>query len=269
MVGLYAEPKPKGFGFSDTAFRVFVLMASRRLEADRFFTDDYRPEVYTPEGIDWVEDNTMRSVLLRHFPELEPALEGVANPFAPLEVGRRRDGDRARRPQPRSRQGRSRPRVPAGRRRRAHARRDLAARPHGAGGGAAGTPRARRVDRRAAVRRRGRSPGDAYGFRGSSSSASCPASPSFSTTQETFGLLYHMLDARILVPRQDDEMGRHSTDCLVLGSCRTDLLNTIRVVALTEKLQRRVVRRGAYSLDPLVDLPEEGLVPLSSVAWHR
>lgn len=83
MVGLYAEPKPAGFGFSDTAFRVFVLMASRRLEADRFFTDDYRPEVYTQAGIDWVESNSMRSVLLRHFPELAPSLEGVANPFAP------------------------------------------------------------------------------------------------------------------------------------------------------------------------------------------
>ncbi|HET8529491.1 MAG TPA: peroxidase family protein, partial [Gaiellaceae bacterium] len=83
MVGLYAEPKPAGFGFSDTAFRVFVLMASRRLEADRFFTDDYRPEVYTQAGIDWVEANSMRTVLLRHFPELAPSLEGVANPFAP------------------------------------------------------------------------------------------------------------------------------------------------------------------------------------------
>ncbi len=83
MVGLYAEPCPKGFGFSDTAFRVFILMASRRLEADRFFTDDYRPEVYTAAGIEWVESNSMRSVLLRHFPELERALDGVANPFAP------------------------------------------------------------------------------------------------------------------------------------------------------------------------------------------
>jgi hypothetical protein len=83
MVGLYAEPCPEGFGFSDTAFRVFILMASRRLEADRFFTDDYRPEVYTQTGIDWVESNTMRSVLLRHCPELEPSLQGVANPFAP------------------------------------------------------------------------------------------------------------------------------------------------------------------------------------------
>jgi hypothetical protein len=85
MIGMYAEPKPEGFGFSDTAFRVFVLMASRRLEADRFFTDDYRPEVYTRAGIDWVERNSFRTVLLRHFPELAPALVGVANPFAPWQ----------------------------------------------------------------------------------------------------------------------------------------------------------------------------------------
>jgi hypothetical protein len=83
MVGMYAEPKPKGFGFSDTAFRVFILMASRRLKSDRFFTRDYRPEVYTQAGLDWVEDSSMRTVLLRHFPELEPALRGVKNPFAP------------------------------------------------------------------------------------------------------------------------------------------------------------------------------------------
>jgi hypothetical protein len=83
MIGMYAERKPKGFGFSDTAFRVFILMASRRLKSDRFFTRDYRPEVYTQAGLDWVETNSMRSVLLRHFPELEPALEGVENPFAP------------------------------------------------------------------------------------------------------------------------------------------------------------------------------------------
>jgi hypothetical protein len=83
MIGMFAEPKPKGFGFSDTAFRVFVLMASRRIEADRFFTVDYRPEVYTRAGIDWVENNTMKSVLLRHFPALEPRLRGVENAFAP------------------------------------------------------------------------------------------------------------------------------------------------------------------------------------------
>jgi hypothetical protein len=83
MIGMYAEKKPKGFGFSDTAFRIFILMASRRLESDRFFTSDYRPEIYTKEGIDWVEDNSMKTLLLRHFPELEPSLRGVDNPFAP------------------------------------------------------------------------------------------------------------------------------------------------------------------------------------------
>jgi Animal haem peroxidase len=83
MSGLYAEPFPKGFGFSDTAFRIFIVMASRRLKSDRFFTTDYTPQVYTEAGIDWVERNSMRSVLLRHFPQLEPALHGVENPFAP------------------------------------------------------------------------------------------------------------------------------------------------------------------------------------------
>jgi hypothetical protein len=85
QVGLMAETPPKGFGFSDTAFRIFILMASRRLKSDRFFTNDYTPEVYTPEGLDWVERNTMVDVLLRHHPELAPALEGSKNAFAPWQ----------------------------------------------------------------------------------------------------------------------------------------------------------------------------------------
>ena len=83
MVGLYAEPLPAGFGFSDTAFRVFILMASRRLKSDRFFTRDYRPEIYSQAGFDWINANTMKSVLLRHYPSLEPALRGVDNAFVP------------------------------------------------------------------------------------------------------------------------------------------------------------------------------------------
>jgi hypothetical protein len=83
MVGLYAEPLPKGFGFSDTAFRVFILMASRRLKSDRFFTRDYNAETYTQAGLDWIEESTMIDVLKRHYPELEPALHGVENAFAP------------------------------------------------------------------------------------------------------------------------------------------------------------------------------------------
>ncbi len=83
MVGLYAEPKPSGFGFSDTAFRIFILMASRRLNSDRFFTTDYTPRIYTQAGLDWIDDNDMSSVLLRHFPDLLPSLRNVENAFAP------------------------------------------------------------------------------------------------------------------------------------------------------------------------------------------
>ena len=90
MVGLYAEPLPKGFGFSDTAFRVFILMASRRLKSDRFFTRDYNAETYTQAGLDWIDETTMIDVLKRHYPELEPALRGVDNAFAPWT----RTGDR-------------------------------------------------------------------------------------------------------------------------------------------------------------------------------
>lgn len=83
MVGMFAETPPPGFAFSETAFRIFVLMASRRLSSDRFFTDDYRPEVYTPVGLKWIEENSLGTVLLRHFPDLEPALRGLPHAFAP------------------------------------------------------------------------------------------------------------------------------------------------------------------------------------------
>ena len=83
MTGLYAEPLPSGFGFSETAFRIFVLMASRRLKSDRFFTDDYRPEVYTEFGLDYIRKNSMLSVLRRHHPQLGPSLSGVQNAFHP------------------------------------------------------------------------------------------------------------------------------------------------------------------------------------------
>ena len=83
VVGLFAENPPKGFGFCDTAFRIFLLMAGRRLKSDRFFTDDYTPKVYTQLGMDWINSSDMSTVLLRHYPELTPALRGVKNAFAP------------------------------------------------------------------------------------------------------------------------------------------------------------------------------------------
>ena len=83
MVGLYAEDLPEGFGFSETAFRIFILMASRRLQSDRFFTTDYNEKTYTKTGLDWIDSNSMSSVLRRHIPALAPVLAGVDNAFKP------------------------------------------------------------------------------------------------------------------------------------------------------------------------------------------
>lgn len=84
LVGQLAETvRPEGFGFGETAFQIFIMNASRRLMTDRFFTKDFRPGVYTQEGLDWVNDNTMVDVLRRHFPQLQSSLVGVENAFKP------------------------------------------------------------------------------------------------------------------------------------------------------------------------------------------
>src|SRR5690606_29421653 len=84
LVGQLAETvRPDGFAFGETAFQIFISSASRRLMADRFYTADYRPEVYTQEGIDWVEHTTMVDVLKRHNPQLNSSLVGIENAFKP------------------------------------------------------------------------------------------------------------------------------------------------------------------------------------------
>ncbi len=89
MVGTLAEGhRPTGFGFGETMFQIFILNASRRLQADRFFTTDYREEVYTPEGMAWVDRASLKEVLLRHHPELaSTGLANVKNAFEPWDMG--------------------------------------------------------------------------------------------------------------------------------------------------------------------------------------
>jgi hypothetical protein len=60
-------------------------MASRRLKSDRFIAGNFNKQVYTETGFNWVQNNTMKDVLLRHFPDLEPALRKVKNAFAPWD----------------------------------------------------------------------------------------------------------------------------------------------------------------------------------------
>jgi cytochrome P450 len=89
QVGTRAEEKrPNGFGFGETLFQIFILNASRRLQADRFFTEAYNAETYTQEGLDWIDRATFKSVLLRHYPELElTGLSNVTNAFEPWDTG--------------------------------------------------------------------------------------------------------------------------------------------------------------------------------------
>jgi hypothetical protein len=83
LVGCLAEPLPPGFGFSDTAFRIFVLMATRRLKSDRFFTDDFNETIYTPEGMRWIRETSFATILMRHVPELGHKIARTRNVFSP------------------------------------------------------------------------------------------------------------------------------------------------------------------------------------------
>lgn len=61
VVGYLAEStRPHGFAISETQFVVFILIASRRLFSDRFFTSSFPPEFYTQMGVDWVSHNGPR-----------------------------------------------------------------------------------------------------------------------------------------------------------------------------------------------------------------
>ena len=89
LIGTLAESqnrRPAGFGFGETVFQIFIVSASRRLQADRFFTDDYSEDVYTPEGLRWIDQTDMKTVILRHYPELaDTGLANIKNAFEPWD----------------------------------------------------------------------------------------------------------------------------------------------------------------------------------------
>ncbi|MFT3926563.1 MAG: peroxidase family protein [Myxococcales bacterium] len=91
IVGTRAEShRPTGYGFGETMFQVFILNASRRLQADRFYTESYNAETYTAEGLAWIDATDFKGVLLRHYPELaETGLANVNNGFEPWDAGER------------------------------------------------------------------------------------------------------------------------------------------------------------------------------------
>ena len=96
LIGTLAEGhRPTGFGFGETLFQIFILNATRRLQADRFYTDNYNEQTYTKEGLAWIDDSDLKTVILRHFPELgETGLGNVKNAFEPWDTGERLDPER-------------------------------------------------------------------------------------------------------------------------------------------------------------------------------
>ena len=95
MIGTLAEDlshRPDKFGFGETMFQIFILNATRRLQADRFYTDDYNAQTYTQEGLEWIDDADLKTVLLRHYPSLrKTGLANIKNAFEPWDDGPRLD----------------------------------------------------------------------------------------------------------------------------------------------------------------------------------
>ena len=98
MIGTLSEGhRPDKFGFGETMFQIFILNATRRLQADRFYTEYYNEETYTREGLQWIDNADFKTVLLRHYPELaDTGLANVRNAFEPWDTDK--DLDPARHP---------------------------------------------------------------------------------------------------------------------------------------------------------------------------
>lgn len=96
MVGTLAEGhRPTGFGFGETMFQIFILNATRRLQADRFYTDCYTEEYYTKEGLEWIDNADLKTVILRHYPQLaSTGLANIKNAFEPWDTDEKLDPQR-------------------------------------------------------------------------------------------------------------------------------------------------------------------------------
>ena len=96
LIGTLAEGhRPTGFGFGETLFQIFILNATRRLQADRFYTDSYNEQTYTKEGLAWIDNSDLKTVILRHFPELtQTGLGNIKNAFEPWDAGEKLDPER-------------------------------------------------------------------------------------------------------------------------------------------------------------------------------
>ena len=72
LVGdMYEGKVQPSFALSETSFIIFLLMASRRLDADPFLNELYNEETYSKFGLKHVKDNGgLIELLERHYPDM-------------------------------------------------------------------------------------------------------------------------------------------------------------------------------------------------------
>uniref|UniRef100_A0A7S2HGR1 Uncharacterized protein n=1 Tax=Helicotheca tamesis TaxID=374047 RepID=A0A7S2HGR1_9STRA len=85
LVGDLYEKKIPNFAISETSFIIFLLMASRRLDADPFLNEYMTAEYYTQWGLDHVEKTSgLKDLLARHYPDLAKPFPKNHSAFKPL-----------------------------------------------------------------------------------------------------------------------------------------------------------------------------------------
>ncbi|MFI5345959.1 MAG: peroxidase family protein [Elusimicrobiota bacterium] len=83
--GIRAERKPDLFALGNRQFKPFVLSAPARLKNDRFLSEEYNAKTYGASGMEYIEHTNFSNLLLRHYPSLRPAVEGMDNAFRPWD----------------------------------------------------------------------------------------------------------------------------------------------------------------------------------------
>jgi hypothetical protein len=73
IVGFKAESRPSTWGLTMTQVAAFLPVVVYRIRADRFYTKDFRPEIYTPYGIERLRTVKLYDIIKHHFgPSLLP-----------------------------------------------------------------------------------------------------------------------------------------------------------------------------------------------------
>jgi len=86
LVGDLYEKKIPGFAISEISFIIFLLMASRRLDADPYLNELFTEEYYTPFGIRHIENvSGLLDLLKRHYPDIaKPFIKKGQSAFKPI-----------------------------------------------------------------------------------------------------------------------------------------------------------------------------------------